>query len=134
MQQVFFSSYLSWTRCVQDFDHHCKWINNCVSRKNYKYKSTIFYNTRSFIMLLIFVAIETSTFFVWTTLFIIDHYTRGLSIIDMDHYFPDAKDPRVIAMIVWDVLSVVLFSLDLKLLSFHIYLIRHKITTYDYII
>lgn len=23
-------------RCVENFDHHCMWINNCIGRKNYK--------------------------------------------------------------------------------------------------
>ena len=23
-------------RCVHVFDHHCKWLNNCIGQKNYK--------------------------------------------------------------------------------------------------
>ena len=41
-------------RCVKDFDHHCKWINNCIGGLNYKYFFKLICST------LIFLGISSS--------------------------------------------------------------------------
>lgn len=41
-------------RCVQNFDHHCVWFNNCVGKGNYNY--FLISIIALFIHLLLFIA------------------------------------------------------------------------------
>ena len=41
-------------RCVEDFDHHCMWINNCIGKKNYL--SFVFMITFTFCSMVLYVA------------------------------------------------------------------------------
>lgn len=112
-------------KCVRDFDHHCKWVNNCISKTNYK----------SFIIMLVCVLVTTIVFCIACTLYIIDLYTANVQIINFDNSFNvyDDHETRKGLTLLVDSLAAIFAFLDMKLLWFHMYLIRMNLTTYDYI-
>jgi len=112
-------------RCVQKFDHHCKWVNNCIAGKNYKV----------FIIMILNLALSAFCFVIVGLLFILDYFTEKIGIIEnVSSFKADHANRWQIAVIIAYVLVITVFAvLDVKLLYFHLYLIRNKMTTYDYI-
>ncbi|CAD8186225.1 unnamed protein product [Paramecium octaurelia] len=117
-------------RCCQGFDHHCKWINNCVGNLNYK--------------LFIFMITSTLFLFMYTMIIyisIIVLYQTNYETLLIDNelqkfHFTQENDLNVkyILSIIMLVDSTLIVILMLQLLLFHIYLIIKGITTYDFII
>lgn len=52
--------------CIETFDHHCPWINNCIGQGNY----------RHFFFFLLCLSVHMITIFTWCVLYILSHKER----------------------------------------------------------
>jgi hypothetical protein len=115
-------------RCVENFDHHCNWLNNCIGENNYRY----------FFTLLITVLLD---------LF----YSIGVYIYGIVVYInrtPEQEDNIIMTCsslgidpIVCPIISGILAFIDLiisinitYLISVHLWLRCQGLTTYEYIV
>jgi len=113
-------------RCTEDFDHHCKWINNDVGSKNYK----------SFIALIMGVLAYLLIYLAMAVVLTVD-YANDNSLTGNNIFLYDTSSQIKGAMIcLWVILglSLIFLVMDLNLVLFHLYLIRKGLTTFQYIV
>jgi palmitoyltransferase len=102
-------------RCVSVFDHHCKWLNNCVGEVNYKY----------FLMLIFGVFVHCAY-----------HCVFGVfAMKELIMVIIKVKSAVVISKIFLNsvnlIISLFMLIFTIQLGGIHIYLIKNQLTTFE---
>ncbi|KAJ6967451.1 hypothetical protein NC653_035609 [Populus alba x Populus x berolinensis] len=114
-------------KCVDGFDHHCRWLNNCVGYKNYV----------TFVSLmaisLVWLVLEAGVGIAVFVRCFVNKQSMKVEIVDtLGNGFSIAPFATVVA--VCTVVSILACVPLGELFFFHMILIRKGITTYEYVV
>lgn len=112
-------------RCTLGFDHHCKWLNNCVGVRNYHY----------FILLLLGMTTKLGSEATGTLVVLTAVWDNGDASEILAKYDLGDKGYSYLSLLIaaWAA-STTILVFAVALLCFHVYLRLKGLTTYEFIL
>eukprot|EP00741_Cyanophora_paradoxa_P014614 tig00020816_g14094.t1 len=112
-------------KCVDVFDHHCKWLNNCVGARNYRVFLLLMFSSFFLVVLQIIVGVGVIAYFATD---------RPASDARVDARLTLGAVAHISVVVAFEALALPVVFLLGQLLYFHIYLVLHNQTTYEFIV
>lgn len=112
-------------KCVVDYDHHCRWLNNCIGEKNYRTFICLIASTQ------LLVGVHMAAAAVLFSVYVgqMDNLEADLA----SSWIVLGKTPYIVLLCVNILVGLGAFCMVTHLVGFHIYLAYRGLTTYNYV-